>query len=49
MHPMQAGDVKRTSANIDLLLKDYGYKPNTSIQEGLKKFVEWYKIFHSEN
>jgi UDP-glucuronate 4-epimerase len=49
MHPMQAGDVKRTSANIDLLLKDYGYKPNTSIQEGLKKFVEWYKIFHSKN
>ena len=48
MHPMQAGDVKRTSANIDLLIKDYGYKPNTSIKDGLKKFVEWYKMFYNK-
>lgn len=48
MHPMQEGDVKRTSANIDLLIKDYGYKPNTSIKDGLKKFVEWYKLFHNK-
>ena len=48
VHPMQAGDVKRTSANIDLLIKDYGYKPNTSIKEGLKKFVEWYKMFYNK-
>jgi UDP-glucuronate 4-epimerase len=45
MYPMQAGDVKRTSANVDLLIKDYDYKPNTSIKDGLKKFVEWYKTF----
>jgi UDP-glucuronate 4-epimerase len=48
MHPMQAGDVKHTSANIDLLIKDYGYKPNTSIKDGLKKFVEWYKMFYNK-
>ena len=48
MHPMQAGDVKRTSANIDLLIKDYGYKPNTSIKEVLKKFVEWYQMFYNK-
>ena len=48
MHPMQAGDVKRTSANVDLLIKDYGYKPSTSIEDGLKKFVQWYKMFYNK-
>jgi UDP-glucuronate 4-epimerase len=48
MHPMQAGDVQRTLANVDLLIKDYGYKPNTSIKDGIKEFVEWYKMFYNK-
>ena len=48
MMEMQPGDVERTWANVDLLINDYGYKPNTSIKDGVKKFVEWYKIFYNE-
>lgn len=40
--PMQAGDVSQTYAEINDLINDYGYKPNTSIDEGLKRFVQWY-------
>ena len=48
MMEMQPGDVERTWANVDLLINDYGYKPNTSIKDGVKKFVEWYKMFYNE-
>ncbi|WP_420552513.1 NAD-dependent epimerase [Tenacibaculum aiptasiae] len=41
--PIQPGDVERTWANVDDLIKDYDYKPNTSIKEGVKRFVDWYK------
>lgn len=44
--PMQAGDVKATYANIDLLQNYVGYKPSTSIKEGLSKFVEWYRFYY---
>lgn len=40
--PMQAGDVPVTYANIDDLMADVGFKPNTSIEVGLLKFVAWY-------
>ena len=43
---MQPGEVERTWANVDSLIKDYNYKPNTSIQKGVKEFVNWYKIFY---
>lgn len=46
MLPMQPGDVRRTWANVDHLIKDFDYSPNTSIEEGVKKFVEWYKKFY---
>lgn len=44
--PMQAGDVPITYADTSALEKDYGFKPNTSLREGLKKFAEWYKDFY---
>jgi UDP-glucuronate 4-epimerase len=48
MYPMQQGDVKRTWANVDPLIKDFDYKPNTTIKDGIKEFVEWYKIFYNK-
>lgn len=45
--PMQPGDVERTWANVDELIKDYGYRPNTPINEGIHKFVTWYKKFYN--
>jgi len=41
--PMQAGDVPITYADIDPLFKLCGFQPNTSIEEGIDKFVNWYK------
>ena len=46
MLPIQPGDVERTWANVDDLIKDYDYKPNTSISHGVKAFVEWYKTYY---
>lgn len=43
--PMQAGDVPATFADVSDLMKITGYKPNTTIQEGIKAFVEWYKTY----
>ena len=45
--PMQPGDVVRTYANIDNLHDEIGYKPITPIEEGLEKFVEWYKKYYN--
>ncbi|MCK9399105.1 MAG: NAD-dependent epimerase/dehydratase family protein [Bacteroidales bacterium] len=45
MKPMQPGDVLSTFANTDLLEKYTGFKPKTSIEDGLKMFVSWYKEF----
>lgn len=44
--PMQAGDVPVTYAETTPLEKEYGFKPNTQLREGLRKFVEWYKAFY---
>lgn len=40
--PMQAGDVSQTYADVSDLLEDYNYTPNTTIDEGLSRFVQWY-------
>jgi len=40
--PLQPGDVSQTSAEVSDLIKDYAFSPNTSIEEGLKRFVHWY-------
>jgi UDP-glucuronate 4-epimerase len=44
--PMQAGDVPITYADVDELIADTGFKPSTSIEEGIEKFVEWYKTYY---
>lgn len=44
--PIQPGDVPATWANVDDLVEDLDYKPDTSIQEGVNKFVEWYRDFY---
>ena len=49
MHPMQKGDVPRTFANIDKLIDDFGYKPSTSLNKGLKEFIKWYKKYVNED
>ena len=41
-----AGDVPETYADVDDLMKDIGFKPKTSIEEGIAKFVEWYKEYY---
>lgn len=46
--PMQPGDVPITYADTSPLEKDYGFKPTTSLREGLRKFSEWYKIFYKK-
>ena len=46
MMPMQPGDVPATWANVDDLIEDLGYKPDTDIQDGVNRFVEWYNDFY---
>jgi UDP-glucuronate 4-epimerase len=41
--PLQPGDVPDTYADVDDLVKEFGYKPTTSVEEGIKRFVEWYR------
>ena len=43
--PMQAGDVPITYADIDSLIADTGFKPTTSIDQGVQQFVDWYKTY----
>ena len=46
MLPMQLGDVPATYADIDDLYKDVGFKPSTSIETGIERFVAWYKDYY---
>lgn len=43
--PMQPGDVYQTYADISDLERDFGFKPRTSLDEGLEAFVKWYKAY----
>lgn len=43
--PLQAGDVPDTYANVENLMNDVGFKPETSIQTGVSNFVEWYRDY----
>jgi UDP-glucuronate 4-epimerase len=43
--PMQAGDVPITYADVDELIRDIGFKPSTSIEEGINRFVTWYTCY----
>lgn len=46
-YPMQAGDVYQTYADVDDLIHDFGFKPSTTIEEGLSQFVSWYREYYS--
>lgn len=46
--PMQPGDVYKTYADVSELEKDFGYKPKTSIKEGIRQYVNWYLQFYKE-
>ena len=44
--PLQPGDVPDTYADVDDLVKEFGYKPSMSVKEGVKNFADWYKDYH---
>ena len=46
--PMQPGDVYQTYADVTDLMQDYDFKPNTSLKDGLSKFVRWYREYYKE-
>jgi UDP-glucuronate 4-epimerase len=46
--PMQAGDVPDTFADIDDLVRDVGYRPATPVEEGVRKFVDWYVQYYGK-
>lgn len=46
MMSIQPGDVERTWANVDGLIKDFDYSPNTTIEAGVKNFIKWYKSYY---
>jgi UDP-glucuronate 4-epimerase len=45
MLPMQAGDVPATYADVDDLMRDVGFRPSTPIEEGIRRFVAWYRDY----
>jgi UDP-glucuronate 4-epimerase len=45
MLPLQAGDVPDTFADVDDLVKEFGYKPKTPVDEGIRRFVTWYREY----
>jgi UDP-glucuronate 4-epimerase len=47
MMELQPGDVPGTYANVDDLVRDFKYKPNTSIQTGIEQFITWYKEYYN--
>jgi len=44
--PMQAGDVPATCADVDDLMRDVGFQPATPIEEGIARFVDWYREYY---
>lgn len=46
--PMQAGDVPDTFADVDDLVRDVGFKPATSVEDGVRRFVEWYVEYYGK-
>jgi len=47
--PLQPGDVPDTYADVDALVNDIGYRPSTSIEVGVRRFVDWYQDFYQVN
>lgn len=48
MMPIQPGDVEKTWADVNALINDYNYKPNTSIHDGVKRFISWYRNYYNK-
>lgn len=46
--PIQPGDVPKTWADVNHLIEDYGYKPETSIKKGIQAFIDWYMDYYKE-
>jgi len=46
--PLQLGDVPNTYADVDDLVSEFDYKPSTSIQDGVEKFIKWYKEYYGD-
>ncbi len=46
--PMQDGDVESTFADVSELIEDFNYKPNTTLDKGIKEFIKWYKEFYKK-
>ncbi len=46
MMPIQPGDVEKTWADVSSLRRDYGYNPNTPVETGIQRFVEWYREYY---
>jgi len=44
--PLQKGDVPDTQADVSRLISDVGFKPNTTVQDGINKFIEWYSKYY---
>jgi UDP-glucuronate 4-epimerase len=47
--PLQSGDVPDTYADVEVLKEDIGYHPDTSVEDGVARFVEWYLDFYNIN
>ncbi|HPZ16337.1 MAG TPA: NAD-dependent epimerase/dehydratase family protein [Sphaerochaeta sp.] len=45
--PMQAGDVYQTYADVDELVRDFDFRPNTPLKDGLSAFVDWFNAYHT--
>ncbi len=43
--PMQPGDVQKTYADVQDLINDFNYQPNTPLEKGIGEFVEWFKSY----
>ena len=46
--PMQDGDVPATYADVEDLVRDVGYKPDTDVEEGVARFVAWYREYYQD-
>ena len=46
MLPMQPGDVKATYADVSALAEAVGYRPKVSLEDGMQRFVDWYREFY---
>lgn len=44
--PMQPGDIKETFADIEPIQRDFGFAPTTTIEQGIPRFVDWYRSYH---